>query len=178
MEESVPVLVSSVSADLSSLALSLTTDVSEEEELESRDMAEAELELDGSSLKVLSEASVGALGVAVLSSAATFCCGGDEAERKARTEPLHTAKSQAAGTAHGDLSFHCFYSIYHNLTQKSSAGSLMFVRLRAQSSAGKKKCVAGLHLGSAKTLPRRDAWLALSQERYRGGSCCLNSRGS
>lgn len=40
------------------------------------------------------------------------------------------------------------------------------MRLRVQPSAGKKKGVGGLHLGSAKTLPQRDAWLALSQERY------------
>lgn len=42
----------------------------------------------------------------------------------------------------------------------------MFVRLRVQSSMVKKKVVGGLRLGSTKTLPRRDAWLALSQERY------------
>lgn len=47
----------------------------------------------------------------------------------------------------------------------SSPGGLMFVRLRVQPSAGKKKGVGGLHLGPAKTLPKRDTWLALSQER-------------
>lgn len=40
------------------------------------------------------------------------------------------------------------------------------MRLRVQPSTGKKSGVGGLHLGSAKTLPQRDAWLALSQERY------------
>ncbi|XP_044022753.1 nuclear receptor coactivator 7 isoform X2 [Siniperca chuatsi] len=148
--ESIPALVSAAPFDLSSLALSLTKEVSGEEEAESRDMAEAEGTLDSSPLEVLSEASVGVLGVAVLSSAATFCCGGQEAASKVKTEPLHTSvKSQAA------------------VPLKSSAGSpgrLMFVRLRAQPSAGKKKGVGGLQLGSAKTLPQRDSWLALSQD--------------
>ncbi|XP_078132938.1 oxidation resistance protein 1 isoform X2 [Sander vitreus] len=154
-EESVPTPLPP--SDLSSLALSLTTEVSgEEEEAESRDMAEAEGELDSSPLEVLSEASVGGLGVAVLSSAATFCCGGQEVPGKVKTELLHTdekgkssVKSQTA------------------VPQRSSAGSpgsLMFVRLRVQPSAGKKKSAGGLQLESAKTLPRRDAWLALSQE--------------
>ncbi|XP_070776155.1 nuclear receptor coactivator 7 [Enoplosus armatus] len=150
--ESVPALVSAAPSDLSSLALSLTKEASgeEEEEAESRDMAEAEGELDSSPLEVLSEGSVGVLGVAVLSSAATFCCGGPEAASKVKAELLHTSvKSQTA------------------VPRRSSAGSpgsLMFVRLRAQPSAGKKKGVGGLQLGSARTLPRRDSWLALSQD--------------
>lgn len=81
--ESVPPLESVAPPELSGLALSLTTEVSaEEEEAESRDMAEAESELDNSPLEVPSEASVGVLGAAVLSSAATFCCGGQEAASK------------------------------------------------------------------------------------------------
>ncbi|XP_023990847.1 oxidation resistance protein 1-like [Salvelinus sp. IW2-2015] len=43
-------------------------------------------------------------------------------------------------------------------------GCLMFVRLRLQGSAGKKGVAAGLQLGTTKTLPRRDAWFAFSQE--------------
>lgn len=100
-----PSLASAVSSDLSSLGLSLTKDVSEEEETESRDMAEAELELDSSPLEVLSEVSVGGLGAVVLNSAATFCCGGQEAESKMKIELVHSdetkmsdVKSQAAGT--------------------------------------------------------------------------------
>ncbi|XP_042356265.1 oxidation resistance protein 1 isoform X2 [Plectropomus leopardus] len=155
--ESLPALVSVAPSDLSSLALSLTREVSaEEEEAESRDMAEAEVELDSSPLEVLSEASVGSLGVAVLSSAATFCCGGQETASKMKTELLHTdetgkssVKSQTAAPRRSSA---------------GSPGSLMFVRLRVQPSAGKKKSAGGLHLGSAKTLPRRDSWLALSQE--------------
>ncbi|XP_040916637.1 nuclear receptor coactivator 7 isoform X2 [Toxotes jaculatrix] len=145
--ESVPGLVSTASSDLSNLALSLTKEVSGDEEAESRDLAEAERELDRSPLEVLSEASVGGLGVAVLSSAATFCCGGQEAAGKVKTELLHM-KSQTA--------------VPHR--SAGGPGSLMFVRLRVQPSAGTKKSLGGLHLGSTKTLPRRDAWLALSQE--------------
>ncbi|XP_031137895.1 nuclear receptor coactivator 7 isoform X3 [Sander lucioperca] len=146
-EESVPTPLPP--SDLSSVALSLTTEVSGEEEAESRDMAEAEGELDSSPLEVLSEASVGGLGVAVLSSAATFCCGGQEVLLHTDEKGKSSVKSQTA------------------VPRRSSAGSpgsLMFVRLRVQPSAGKKKSAGGLQLESAKTLPRRDAWLALSQE--------------
>ncbi|XP_038585946.1 nuclear receptor coactivator 7-like isoform X2 [Micropterus salmoides] len=149
-EESVPALVSVAPSELSSLALSLTKEFSEEEGAESRDMAEAEGELDSSPLEVLSEASVGVLGVAVLSSATTFCCGGQEEASKVKTERLHSSvKSQTAAPLRSSA---------------GSPGSLMFVRLRAQPSAGKKKGVGGLQLGLAKTLPRRDSWLALSQD--------------
>ncbi|KAI3367670.1 hypothetical protein L3Q82_026501 [Scortum barcoo] len=155
-----PALVSVAPSDLSSLALSLTKEApgeeeeEEEEEGESRDMAEVEGELDSSPLEVLSEASAGVLGVAVLSSAATFCCGGQEAPRKVKADTDRTeASSVKSQTA---------------VPRRASAGnlgSLMFVRLRVQPSASKKKGVGGLQLGSAKTLPRKDAWLAISQER-------------
>ncbi|KAM9341529.1 oxidation resistance protein 1 [Symphorus nematophorus] len=154
-EESAPAALESVApSELSSLALSLTKEASgeEEEETESRDMAEAEGELDSIPLEVLSEAPVGVLGVGVLSSAATFCCGGQEAANKllhADETEKTSVKSQTA------------------VPRRSSAGcpgSLMFVRLRVQPSAGKKKGVGGLQLGLTKTLPRRDAWLALSQD--------------
>ncbi|XP_018519061.1 oxidation resistance protein 1 isoform X1 [Lates calcarifer] len=150
--ESVPALVSAASSDLSSLALSLTKEVSGSEEAESRDMAAAERELDSSPPEVLSEASVG--GLAVLSSAATFCCGGQEAAGKVKTELLHTDAINKSNMK----------SAVPRRSSAGSPGSLMFVRLRVQPSAGKKKGVGGLHLGSARTLPRRDAWLALSQE--------------
>lgn len=180
--------MSAASSDLSSLALSLTKEVSGSEEAESRDMAAAERELDSSPPEVLSEASVG--GLAVLSSAATFCCGGQEAAGKVKTELLHTdainkSNMKSAGTdVNDDLCDTCIIPLFlfstaqlnpcflfiSSVPRRSSAGSpgsLMFVRLRVQPSAGKKKGVGGLHLGSARTLPRRDAWLALSQERYR-----------
>ncbi|XP_022605959.1 oxidation resistance protein 1-like isoform X2 [Seriola dumerili] len=153
--ESVPALVSAASSELSSLALSLTKEVSGDEEAESRDMAEAEREFDSSPLEVLSEESVSGLGVAVLSSAATFCCGGQEVASKLKTELLHTDDTEKTNKSQ---------TAVPRRSSTGSPGSLMFVRLRVQLSAGKKKGVGGLHLGSAKTLPRRDAWLALSQE--------------
>ncbi|XP_056282508.1 oxidation resistance protein 1 isoform X3 [Pseudoliparis swirei] len=157
-EESLPAAVSLAASDLSRLALSRTKEVSrEEEDAESRDMAKAEVELESSPLEVLSEPPGGDLGVAVLSSAATVCCGGQEAESKVTTELLHTDEtgmsSEKSPTA---------------APRRSSAvnpGSLMFVRLRVQSSAGRgKKGAGGLQLGSSQPLQRRDAWLALSQE--------------
>ncbi|XP_023249518.1 nuclear receptor coactivator 7-like isoform X3 [Seriola lalandi dorsalis] len=153
--ESVPALVSAASSELSSLALSLTKEVSGDEEAESRDMAEAEREFDSSPLEVLSEESVSGLGVAVLSSAATFCCGGQEVASKLKTELLHSDDTEKTNKSQTAVS---------RRSSTGGPGSLMFVRLRVQLSAGKKKGVGGLHLGSAKTLPRRDAWLALSQE--------------
>ncbi|KAM3871230.1 oxidation resistance protein 1 [Diretmus argenteus] len=137
----------------SSLALSLSKEFLENEPTESRDMAKVERELTSSPLEELVEQSAGAVGVAVLSSAATFCCGGQEEGNKVKMEPLHTndtdVKSQTAAPRR---------------PSSGRPGSLMFIRLRVQSSAGKKKGVGGLQLGTAKTLPRRDAWLALSQE--------------
>lgn len=125
----------SPSADGSRLALGTTKGDSsnKEDEDDSRDMAEAEREFDSSP----PEASVGVLGAAVLNSAATFCCGGQEA-RSLKTE----TSSVRAG----------------------SPGTLMFVRLRVQLTAGKKKSLGGVQLGMNKPLPRKDAWLALSQE--------------
>ncbi|KAM3594861.1 uncharacterized protein V6R79_015135 [Siganus canaliculatus] len=151
--ESAPDLASTAPSELSSLALSLTKEASgDEEEAESRDMAEAEKDLDSSPLKVLSDASAGLLGVSVLSSAATFCCGGQEVASKLQCA-METDKSSVKSE-----------TAVPQRSTASSAGSLMFVRLRVQSSAGKKKAAGGLQLGSAKTLPRKDAWLALSQE--------------
>ncbi|XP_071761468.2 oxidation resistance protein 1 isoform X1 [Centroberyx gerrardi] len=150
--ESVPALLSAASSDLrSSLSLSLNKEVCEDEGPEMRDMAEAERELDSSPLEGLVEQSVGALGVAVLSSAATFCCGGQDAGNKVKMELLHTDKSSGKAAVARRAS-------------SGSPGGLMFVRLRVQWPAGKKKGVGGLQMGTAKTLPRRDAWLALSQD--------------
>lgn len=96
--------MSAASSELSSLSLSLSKEACGDEEAESRDMAEAERQLDSSPLEVLSEEAVGGLGVAVLSSAATFCCGGQDVASKAKTELLNTVdteksnSSQTAGT--------------------------------------------------------------------------------
>lgn len=100
--ESCPPLVSAAPAELSRLALSPTKEVSEDEEAESKDMAEVEQELDSSPLEVLTEASVGSL--AVLSSAATFCCGSQEVASKVNMDQLQSeemektsVKNQTAG---------------------------------------------------------------------------------
>lgn len=155
--EALPALVSSQSKVASE----------EEEEAESRDMMEAEQELDRSSLEVLSQEAVG--GLAVLSSA-TFCCGGQETERKEILDPEKcSVNSQNAGVNYVCLInvllsyWHSLYSgsVHLLVPRRTSSGSLggwMFVRLRVQSPSGKKK-------SSSRTLPRRDAWLALSQER-------------
>lgn len=113
-------------SELSNLALGLTKEVSgEEEEAESRDMAEAERELDGSPLGVLSEASVG-----VLSNAATFCCGGQEAASTLHPDETEksSVKSETAGT-HVDRdpserSFIFFFSF--SLPQFSPFSSVYF----------------------------------------------------
>ncbi|XP_055361771.1 nuclear receptor coactivator 7 isoform X3 [Betta splendens] len=151
-ESSVPPQVSAVSSDLSNV--SLNKGASEQEEAESGDLAEAEL--DNSPLEVLSEACVAGLGAAVLNSAATFCFGGQEAENKVKMELLQTDRTEAS-----DVNSHT--TAAQKLTAGAS-GSLMFVRLRVQPSAGEKRSVGGLHLGLLKTAPQREAWLALSQE--------------
>ncbi|MEQ2251634.1 hypothetical protein ILYODFUR_013145, partial [Ilyodon furcidens] len=121
-----------------SSTLSLTKEVSEEED-EGRGVADVDGGLESGSLEVLPEGLVG--GLAVLSSATTFCCGSPEVEQPDMEKS--SVKSQTA------------------VPQRPSVGSLgdlMFVRLRAQSSAGKK------NPNPSKTLPRRDTWLALTQE--------------
>uniref|UniRef100_A0A1A8KBG7 TLDc domain-containing protein n=1 Tax=Nothobranchius kuhntae TaxID=321403 RepID=A0A1A8KBG7_NOTKU len=122
----------------------LSKEVSEGEgEEESRDMVEAERELNASPLKALSEETVGSL--AVLSSAATFCCGGKETASQVKTEPPDSEESSIKSP-----------SAVPRRSSTGSLGGLMYVRLRVQSPSGKKI--------SAKTLLKRDAWLAMSQE--------------
>lgn len=131
-EVSPPALVSASPAVLPSPTLSLTKQDPEPEQTESRDTVDVEEGV------VLHEDPVG--GLAVLSSAATFCCGGPEAEQQDAEKS--SVKSQTA------------------VPRTPLVGSpvvWIFVRLRVQSSAGGKK-------SSAKTLPRRDTWLALPRE--------------
>lgn len=173
--ESNPALESAANSEFSSMVLGL------EEEAGSRDMAEAEKELDAQS-----EVSVGVLGVAVLSSAATFCCGGQEVVNK--PHPVDAKKSETLGTTvnyllhyYLDSSFHfplqpfilCLLSVAPRSSAASSS-SLMFVRLRVQPPAGKKKGAEGLQLGSVKHSPRREAWLALSKDRYSKKKATMN----
>ncbi|KAJ0008986.1 hypothetical protein NQD34_016401 [Periophthalmus magnuspinnatus] len=117
----------------------------EEEESLSRDMAEVEKELDSGLLNGLYDPTA----AAVCSSAATFCCGGPEAASRRKTEE-ETSAVKEQSTACGRPS-------------QNRTGGLMFVRLRAQLSAGRRRD-PGVQFGSAKTLPKRDTWLALSQE--------------
>lgn len=93
--ESVPALESVAHSELSSLAQGPTKEVSEE--AEGRDVLETERESAGSPTGVLSEASV--LGVGVLSSAATFCCGGQEVTNKPGGDETDksSVKSETAG---------------------------------------------------------------------------------
>lgn len=137
------ILASICAAPTDSLSLAHSAHVcNEDEEAQSRDMAEAERALDSGLLDVLSEPTT------VLNSAATFCCGGQE-----RTSQLKKESSTVKE-----------YTTACRRPSARSPGKLMFVRLRAQLPAGNKKGLGGLQLGSNKTLPRRDTWLALSQE--------------
>ncbi|XP_019909770.2 nuclear receptor coactivator 7 isoform X2 [Esox lucius] len=151
--ETVPALVSAATSDLrSTLGLSLDQGVSEEK---SCDMAEAERQLEGKDVK-----SPGALGVAVLSSAATFCCGGQEApwtenRMKEHMDGVQTEKEQSVRNQTPGPS----------RPPPGNSGGLMFVRLRLRQSTGRKKgLAAGLQLGTSKSFPYRDSWFTFSQE--------------
>lgn len=76
---------------LPSPTLSLTNQVSQPDEADSGDTDDVDGRLDGGSLRVLTEEPGG--GLAVLSSAATFCCGGPEGTEKS------SEKSQTEGKA-------------------------------------------------------------------------------
>ncbi|CAB1334934.1 unnamed protein product [Coregonus sp. 'balchen'] len=159
--ETIPALVSAATSELrSALALSLVQGVAEEESSSDMTEAEKQLEGNGSPLEELVVQSSGALGVAVLSSAATFCCGGQEAAGTGNlvrmelvdregTEKEQSVRNRTPGPSR---------------PSSGTFGCLMFVRLRLQRSAGKKGLAAGLQLGTTKTLPRWDAWFAFSQE--------------
>ncbi|KAJ7989214.1 hypothetical protein DPEC_G00317180 [Dallia pectoralis] len=149
--ETVPALVSAATFDLrSAVGLSLDTGISEEK---SRDMAEAEMQLEGKS-RQLEE-----LGGVVLGSAATFCCGGQETGAEnimkehvdnGQTEKEQSVRSQAPVPSRPPA---------------VSSGGLMFVRLRFQQSTGRKKSLAaGLQLGTTKSSSFKDSWFTFSQE--------------
>lgn len=160
--ETAPALVLAATSNLrSNLALSFSREGSEEEgvDRESRDMAEVEKQLEGSPLEgspleELAVQSAGALGVAILSSASTFCCGGPETVgNKVKMELVHPDGKEK----HKELSLK--NQTGSSRTRSGSSGGLMFVRLRFQRSCGQKKGVG------SKTQSRRDAWFTLSQER-------------
>ncbi|KAI4887188.1 hypothetical protein NFI96_021289, partial [Prochilodus magdalenae] len=138
----IPALVRSVSWDIqTSLGTGPAASTSEEEGGDSQDMAEVEQELEQLALE-----SSGVLGAAVLSSAATFCCGGanTELEQDCRTEQQPCLKKQISG--------------------QGRPNSLMFVRMRQKPQAARKKGFAALELGKPKPTACRDAWFTLHQE--------------
>ncbi|XP_017563324.1 oxidation resistance protein 1 isoform X1 [Pygocentrus nattereri] len=140
--DAVPALVRSATWDLHiSLRTGAEASTGEEEGGESRDMAEVERQLEQLTLE-----SSGTLGAAVLSSAATFCCGGanTELEQDCRTEQQPCLKKQVSG--------------------QGCASSLMFVRMRQKPQAAKKKGFAALELGKAKPTACRDAWFTMQQD--------------
>ncbi|XP_051942247.1 oxidation resistance protein 1 isoform X3 [Hippocampus zosterae] len=99
--------------------------------------------MSGNQPEIASEASGGALGVA-----ATFCCGAPDVCAQMNTNEVQSSSVGSQTAAPG----------------RSSAESpkcVMFVRLRVQSSAGRKKRTGGFQFGTA---ARREAWIALSQE--------------
>uniref|UniRef100_A0AAQ4S512 Si:ch211-15d5.11 n=1 Tax=Gasterosteus aculeatus aculeatus TaxID=481459 RepID=A0AAQ4S512_GASAC len=149
--ESLPARVSVASSDLSHLALCRTKEVcgEKEKEAESVDVSAAEVELDSGPPEVLPEASAGDLGASAPSGAATSSFGDREAETSSGKSWTAVPWSSSAG----------------------NAGGLMFLRLRVQPSVGKTKGAGGLQMGASKPIHRKDAWLALSQERfvYTGG---------
>ncbi|XP_036818835.1 oxidation resistance protein 1 isoform X1 [Oncorhynchus mykiss] len=151
--ETVPVLVSAATSELrSALALSLVQGFAEEESSSDMTQAEKQLEGKGSPLEELVVQSSGA-------ELSSFCCGGQVAagtRNRVRMEQVDregTEKEQSVRNQTSGLS-----------RPSGTFGCLMFVRLRLQGSAGKKGVAAGLQLGTTKTLPRRDAWFAFSQE--------------
>ncbi|XP_019725786.1 nuclear receptor coactivator 7 isoform X2 [Hippocampus comes] len=129
-----------VPAALSSLSLNEEAS-SPSEPTDSRNMSEDQL--DKSPSEIASEASGGALGVA-----ATFCCGAPDVSTQVNTNEVQSSSVGSRTAVPG----------------RSSAESpkcVMFVRLRVQSTAGRKKRAGGFQFGTA---ARREAWIALSQE--------------
>ncbi|XP_054651486.1 oxidation resistance protein 1 isoform X2 [Dunckerocampus dactyliophorus] len=123
-------------AALSSLSL-------KEEAAGSKTTTRVSEEFASSQNEVLSEASGGALGMA-----ATFCCGASDLTNQVKSVESVESSTTVPGRS-----------------SAGSPGSVMFVRLRVQSPAGKTKSAGGFQFGmNQATAARREAWLALSQE--------------
>ncbi|XP_077414971.1 oxidation resistance protein 1 isoform X2 [Vanacampus margaritifer] len=126
-------------AALSNLSLKVEASTASDP-TDSRNVSEEDL--DKSPSEMLSEASGGALSVA-----ATFCCGAPEVSGQVKTDEA------------------LFSSVESRTAVPESPRCVMFVRLRVQSSAGKKKRAGGFQFGMTEaTAARREAWIALSQE--------------
>nr|XP_023690459.1 nuclear receptor coactivator 7-like [Paramormyrops kingsleyae]XP_023690460.1 nuclear receptor coactivator 7-like [Paramormyrops kingsleyae]XP_023690461.1 nuclear receptor coactivator 7-like [Paramormyrops kingsleyae] len=115
-----------------------------DKEQESHDMAEAKKQLGGTADELAVQCS-GMLGTAVLSSAATFCCGGLDAGDIGDTEQGSTKQCTRKGTSGSKA---C-----------GGHGDLMFVRLRFHPTQRKKR-----NLGPSRAPTMKDAWFTLSQE--------------
>ncbi|XP_035286611.1 nuclear receptor coactivator 7 isoform X1 [Anguilla anguilla] len=153
-------LVSSATADLNSPpGQGPRAPVAGEPDAEGRDMAEVERELERGrgGVDELAAHSAGMLGVAVLSSAATFCCGGLDAGERVRTELVQPdGREQRRSTGRG--------STGPSRQSSGGSGSLMFIRLRFHQPSGQKRGVSTPELGVARTPPTKDAWFTLSQQ--------------
>lgn len=164
--QSIPLVVP---AALSSLSLNEEA-LTPIEPTDSRNMSDDQL--DKSPSEIASEASGGALGVA-----ATFCCGAPDISTQVNTNEVQSSSvgSQTAGI-YKRVMLNTVMRVFQRTNTcsllkspvpgRSSAKSqkcVMFVRLRVQSNAGRKKRAGGFQFGTA---ARREAWIALSQERY------------
>ncbi|XP_061700425.1 oxidation resistance protein 1 isoform X2 [Syngnathoides biaculeatus] len=111
---------------------------------DSRNMSEEQLDKNPAEML---EDTGGALGVA-----ATFCCGASEAASQVKTDEAQSSSVGSQPTAPFGSS-------------AESPRCVMFVRLRVQSSTGKKKHGGGFQFGITEaSAVRREAWIALSQE--------------
>ncbi|XP_077586642.1 uncharacterized protein LOC144205920 [Stigmatopora nigra] len=134
-----------VPAALSNLSLKEEKAAPESEQTLSEKTSEKKL--DESPSEVLSDASGSPLGVA-----ASFCCGSSESSSPGRTDeaPSSSASSPTAVSRRSPT---------------RSPSSVMFVRLRVQSSAGLKRRVVGFQFsGTEPTTTVRESWIALSEE--------------
>nr|XP_057945891.1 nuclear receptor coactivator 7 [Doryrhamphus excisus]XP_057945892.1 nuclear receptor coactivator 7 [Doryrhamphus excisus] len=123
-------------AALSSLSL-------KEEAVGNKTTTRVSEEVGSSQNEASSEASGGPLGMA-----ATFCCGAPDLTNQVKSVESVDSPTTVPGRSSAE-----------------SPGSVMFVRLRVQSPAGKTKSAGGFQFGmNQTTAARREAWLALSQE--------------
>ncbi|KAG9331048.1 hypothetical protein JZ751_020398 [Albula glossodonta] len=133
-DNAVLALVSSATADLRS-----ASGLNQGPGSESQDKVEAQGQLEAgarsATLDELAAHSAGMLGVAVLNSAATFCCGGLDTGERVRMELVRAdGKEQQRRTGKGVTGCSRHLS--------GSSGALMFVKLRLQQPISKKRGVS------------------------------------
>ncbi|KAI1895052.1 hypothetical protein AGOR_G00102300 [Albula goreensis] len=155
-DDAVLALVSSATADLRS-----ASGLNPGPGSESQDKAEAQGQLEAgarsATLDELAAHSAGMLGVAVLNSAATFCCGGLDTGERVRMELVQAdGKEQQRRTGKGATGCSRHLS--------GSSGALMFVKLRLQQPISKKRGVSTPEPGVTRTPSTKDAWFTLAQQ--------------